>query len=230
MPVWFISLCKSIDFVVYWAMVIPIAIAQYNRKWLTDGLRTLRFVPLFLLAMYCSLQVAIRLWSYSLPINHFNTIGETLLYLKVYHDEFTSIIIKRRIRIVGVLFLCFALVDSFWLEGFHQINSYTNALESTLIIAIALIYFELHILKYPKITALQKPMFIASIGIIFYLAGTVFVHLITNYLIAANDEGNARLAYLISSILLLVLSILFSRAFWLARQKKTPLGLFTTVS
>ncbi|WP_426490695.1 hypothetical protein [Hymenobacter sp. 102] len=228
MPVWFITLCKGIDFVVYWAMVIPVAIAQYNRKWLVGGLRTLRFVPLFLLAMYCGLQVAIHVWAYGLPLNHLNTIGETLLYLKVYHDEFTSTVIKRRIRIASVIFLFFALIDSFWLEGFHQINSYTNILESGLIITLILIYFEIHILKNRKIVALRKPMFIASIGIILYLAGTIVVHLITNYLIATNDEGSARLVYLISSILLLVMTILFSRAFWLAQQPKPSLKLFTT--
>ncbi|MCA8829112.1 hypothetical protein [Hymenobacter pini] len=220
MPVWFITLCKGIDFVVYWAMVIPIAIAQYNRRWLVGGLRTLRFIPLFLLVMYCCAQVAIILWRYTLPINHLNTVGEALLYLKVYHDEFTNSIIKRRVRLVAVIFLAFAVVDSFWLEGFQQINAYTNLIESFLIITLALIYFEIHILRRQRIAALRKPMFVASIGIILYLAGTIVLHLVTNHLIAANDEGDARIVYLISSFLLFLMVTLFSRAFWLARPVK----------
>lgn len=218
MPVWLETLCYILELVAYWAMVIPIAIAYYNRRWLVGGLRALRFVPLFLLGMYCCLQVVIRLWAYGLPLNHVNTVGETLLYLKVYHDEFTSTVIKRRIRVAGVVFLCFACVDSFWLEGFHQINAYTNLVESVLIITLALLYFEIHIVRSQKIAALQKPMFIASIGIILYLAGTVVLYLITNYLIDNNDGKNTQLVYSFSSVLLCIMAVLFSRSFWLARQ------------
>ncbi|WP_139924026.1 hypothetical protein [Hymenobacter sp. DG01] len=218
---WFITFCKSLDLLVYWAMIIPFAVAFRYRSSLTGGMRTLRWVPLFLFLMYCLLQISIKIWHYGLIINHINTVGETLLYIKVYHDEFNSKKTKRWIRILTVCFLIFAAVDSFWIEGFDSINSYTNLVESIIVISLGILFFE-HIISKSNHQQIQKiPMFIATVGILLYLSGTVLLYLVTNNFIASNDEYSTRLMYLLNSILLLLLAIIFLRAFFLAR-KKTP--------
>ena len=60
-------------------------------------------------------------------------------------------------------------------------------------------------------------MFVATVGIIIYLTGTILLFLTTNYFIALNDEFNLRLIYLVSAVLLLLLAVLLSRAFLLVR-------------
>ncbi len=177
----------------------------------------LRFVPLFLLGMYGLMHLAIALWQYSIPVNHLNTVGETLLYLKVYYDEFKSRSTKLAIRIIAVFFMIFAAIDSFILEGFHQINSYTNLLESILIIFLGLLFFERALIKTHRTQLLKTPMFVATIGIIIYLSGTVTLYLISNNSYLSTSEYNSRILYLISACFLLLMSLLFCRAFWLVR-------------
>ncbi|WP_126546792.1 hypothetical protein [Hymenobacter amundsenii] len=205
------------DWLAYGSMVVPFLIAHRRRHNLTGGLQTLRFVPLFLLGMYGLMHIAIRLWQYSLPVNHLNTVGETLLYLKVYHDEFVTRRVKRYIRITAAFFLAFAALDSFWLEGFRQINAYTSLLESIVILGLGLLFFERVLIRKRQTSFFDIPMFAATIGIMLYLSGTIVLYLISNDLIAKNDEYSSRMLYLTSSCLLLLMSLLFCRAFLLVQ-------------
>ncbi|RSK48284.1 hypothetical protein [Hymenobacter rigui] len=168
------------------------------------------------------MQVAIALWQYNLPLVHLNTIGEALLYMKVYHDEFVDEKTKRSIRVIAVIFLVFAALDSFWLEGFGRINSYTNLAESIIIISLGLLYFERTLIGRRRTQLQRVPLFVATIGIILYLSGTVVLYLATNHFIQLNDEYNTRLMYLINSVLVLVLGLLFSRAFILVKPQPQP--------
>lgn len=220
MQSWVILLCRMMDWLAYGSMLIPILIAQSRRRNLTGGLQTLRFVPVFLLGMYGFMHIAIRLWHYSLPLNHINTVGETLLYLKIYYDEFKARRIRRYIRIIAVFFLVFATLDSFWLEGFHQINAYTSLLESIIIIGLGLLFFERILIRNRYTSLFRIPMFASTIGIMLYLSGTIVLFLISNDLISKNDEYSSRLLYLASSCLLLLMALLFSRAFLLVRPDK----------
>ena len=220
MSAWFILFCKLSDLFVYCALLVPFVLAQQRHKQLTGGLSTLRFVPLFLFTIYVLMQISTYLWRYNIPLVHLNTIGETLLYLKVFYDEFIDRKTRNAIKYLSILFILFSLIDSLYIEGFHQINSYTNLAESTIIIALSLLFFEKSIVTRRKTRFQKIPMFIATIGIILYLSGTVVVYLTTNYFISTNDEYNARLMYLISSALLLLLSVLFCRAFLLVRPDR----------
>ncbi|RSK36152.1 hypothetical protein [Hymenobacter metallilatus] len=163
------------------------------------------------------MQIAIAVWHYNLPLVHLNTLGEALLYMKVYHDEFVDEKTKRSIRILAVVFVLFAALDSFWLEGFTRINSYTNLAESVIIISLGLLYFERVLIGRRRTQIQQIPLFVATIGIILYLSGTVVLYLATNHFIQVNDEYSARLMYLINSALVLMLGLLFSRAFLLVK-------------
>lgn len=180
----------------------------------------LAYLPAYLFVMFGVIRLGTLIWRYNLPLIHLSTIGETLLYLKVYHDEFTGKSVKRRIRILTGCFLLFAVLDSVWIEGFHSINSYTNLAESAIIISLGILFFERVIAD--NVQQAQKiPLFVATVGILLYLSGTVLLYLATNHFIALNDEYNTRLMYLFNSALMFLLALIFSRAFFLAR-KKTP--------
>ncbi|MBT2556589.1 hypothetical protein J7E24_02235 [Hymenobacter sp. ISL-91] len=220
MESWVIALCKAVDWLVYGGMLVPFLIAHQRRKNLTGGLRTLRFVPLFLLGMYGLMHLAIAIWQYSIPINHLNTIGETLLYLKVYYDEFKSNSTKLSIRIITIFFIIFAVIDSFFLEGFSQINSYTNLVESIIIIFLGLLFFERALIRTHRAQLLRTPMFVVTIGIIIYLSGTIILYLITNNPYLSTSEYNSRLLYLIGSCFLGIMALLFCRAFLLVHPDR----------
>ncbi|NVO30476.1 hypothetical protein [Hymenobacter lapidiphilus] len=223
MPPWFIGFAKLLDFVAYTSLLLPFYLAHTRRTHLTGGLLALRFLPIFLFGTYCLMHVANTIWRNNIPLIHFATIVETLIYLKVYHNEFIETNIKKTIRYVAVAFLFFAFIDSVWLESPPRINSYTNLVESIMIIGLALLFFEKIIVRDKQPKLLRTPMFVATVGIVIYLSGTVLLFLTTNYFIVLNDEFNLRLIYLVSSVLLLLLAVLLSRAFLLVRPTETPL-------
>ncbi|WP_147320824.1 hypothetical protein [Hymenobacter lapidiphilus] len=140
----------------------------------------------------------------------------------MYHDEFTEAKIKKTIQFITIAFLLFAFTDSVWLESPPKINSYTNLVESVIVIGLALLFFEKTMVRHKNIKLSKIPMFVATVGIVMYLTGTVLLFLTTNYFIALNDEFNLRLIYLVSAVLLLLLAALLSRAFLLVRPTDTP--------
>ncbi|NVO85675.1 hypothetical protein [Hymenobacter terrestris] len=223
MPPWFLGFAKLLDFVAYTSLLLPFYLAHTRRTHLSGGLVALRFLPVFHFGIYCLMHIANSVWRNNIPLIHFATIAETLIYLKVYHEEFTETKIKKTIRYAAVAFLLFAFIDSIWLEKPPRINSYTNLFESILIIGLALLFFEKIMVRHKQLKLSRVPMFVATVGIVIYLAGTVLLFLTTNYFIVLNDEFNLRLMYLVSSVLLLLLAVLLSRAFLLVRPTETPL-------
>ncbi|TGE08058.1 hypothetical protein [Hymenobacter fodinae] len=198
-------------------MLIPLGMAWSRRDYLTGSLRTLAILPAFFFVSYWLMQLGIYLWRYNLPIAHLSTFTESLIYLKVFHDAFNRPKQQKIIRGLTVAFIVFALLDSFYLEGFQQINSYTNLAESILITGLILAYFEEVIFSQHHARLLHLPLFNASIGILLYLAGTITVFLFTNQFIATNDELHTRLVYLLSSVLVFILALLLTRTFYLVR-------------
>ncbi|WP_210115972.1 hypothetical protein [Hymenobacter wooponensis] len=198
-------------------MLIPLSIAWQRRTGLHGSLYALVFVPAWMFFMYWMMQLGIYLWHYNLAIAHLSTFIESLIYLKVFHDALPHRRQQKTIHILMAGFIIFALLDSFYLEGFQQINSYTNLAESILVTGLILSYFEEAAFSQKHSHLLRTPLFVASIGILLYLAGTVTVFLFTNHFITTNNELYARLIYLISSTLVFVLALLLTRAFYLVQ-------------
>ena len=220
MPIWFKPLCDIAEAVAYFCMLIPAVIARYSRSTLRGGMRPLAYLPVYLFGMFVLVRASAYFLHYNLLLIHLSTIGETLLYIKIYREEFIDRTTRQRIRITSVIFAFFAIIDSIWLEGFQQINSYTNLAESIIVISLSFLFFEKTITQKRKTDIHRIPMFVATVGIVIYLSGTVVLYLTTNYFITLNDEYNTRLMYLISSVLLLLLSLLLSRAFLLAKPNR----------
>lgn len=181
------------------------------------------YLPAYLFAMFLFARIGTYVFSYNLFVLHLSTIGESLLFIKIYHDEFVDIKIKQNIKIAASIFMLFALIDSGWLEGLQRINSYTNLMESIIVIYLALLFLDKNIIQLGRTRIHLIPMFVATAGIIIYLSGTIVLYLVTNYFIALNDEFHMRLIYLFSSASLLLLSVLLSRAFLLVRPVETQL-------
>ncbi|SET72727.1 hypothetical protein [Hymenobacter actinosclerus] len=222
-PDWFRTLCDGVEVIAYTSMLVPATLAFYRKGDLHGGMRTMAYLPAYLFGMFLLARAGAYFFRYNLPILHLSTIGETLLYSKIYYDEFTDTHIKQRIKAVLLFFAAFSIIDSLWLEGLQRINSYTNLAESTIVISLGLVFLDKNVIQKERTHIHLIPMFVATAGIIIYLSGTVLLYLTTNYYITLNDEYNARLMYLLGSALLLLLAMLLSRAFWLVRPAKAQL-------
>ncbi|MFD2786044.1 hypothetical protein [Hymenobacter rubripertinctus] len=215
MPVWFKAFCDIVEAIAYTFMLVPATLAVYKRRSLRGGMRILAYLPAYLFGMFVLTRIGNYIFHYNLPFIHISTIGETLLYIKIYHDEFIDKKAKQHIRILAAIFLLFAFIDSLWLEGFDKINSYTNLVESVFIIGLSFLFFERIAIQKRQIPIQKIPLFVATVGIVIYLSGTIILYLTVNHFIVFNDEYNARKIYLFNSLLVLLLAITLFRSFLL---------------
>jgi len=79
------------------------------------------------------------------------------------------------------------------------------------------VYFEKYMSASYTSKSQATPLFVASIGIMIYLSGTIALYLTTNHFIALNDEYSTRILFLVSAGLLFILSALFVKAFTLVK-------------
>lgn len=181
--------------------------------------------------MYMASYAGKYFFQYNLVVGHITTFGEGLLYLWYLRRLLADTRYRRWPPVFQVVFIVFGLLDSFFLEGFQQLNTYTNALESLLVTALVLMYFE-HLLHKPNLTPRlsQEPTFTANVGIVVYLMGTVVLYLILNNYILRNDADMIYRIFTLNMLMQLILSTLLARTFWLARRVKSSSELVVTGS
>jgi len=200
-------------------MLVPLTLAWWGHPRLVAPLRILALVPVFLLVMYAASWIGKYFFHYNLIVGHATTFGEGLLYLWYLRRLLADTRYRRWPPFFQVTFVVFGLLDSFVLEGFKQLNTYTNALESLFVPALVLMYFE-HLLHTPHFAPRlsREPTFAANVGIVIYLMGTVVLYLILNHYILLNDADMVYQIFTLNIVMQLVLSSLLARCFWLARQ------------
>ncbi|UYZ65090.1 hypothetical protein [Hymenobacter weizhouensis] len=203
-----------VEIAAYGSLSIPTLVALSHWRQLSAPLRMLACVPAYMLLLFVLMRLTAYLGQHNIWLAHFSAIGESLLYIGTFALALPHL--RRWVPLLIAGFLAAAALDSFVLEGTHQLNSYTIALESFLGILLVLLYFEREINTPSRVLLLERPLIVASIGIVLYLAGTVTVYLISNSFVLANDIMGMTLLYSVNSVLLLLLSGLFTYAFRLA--------------
>ncbi|GAB2776756.1 hypothetical protein HNQ93_001906 [Hymenobacter luteus] len=215
---WVIQLADWSEPVAYWSLVFPLLMA--GRRWgsLSSSLRILAYLAAYMLVVYLLMRVAARVWHNNIILAHCASVGETILYLFAFRAA-----LRRLPRYwfapTLVAFLAFACLDSWVLEGFTRLNSYTLSLEGFLGILLGLLYFEqeLHQAPASSVPMLARPLVVACMGIVLYLAGTIMVYSLSNHFIATNDAAGTALLYSVNSIMLCVLSGSLFYAFYLTK-------------
>lgn len=214
-----VRLIVNAEHLVNLTLLLPLALAWWRRPQLPAPLRRLAVLPGFLLVLYGAGVAATRLFHYNLAVGHATTFGEGVLLIWYLGRLLANTRYRGWPPVFQAVFVVFGLFDSFVLEGFHQLNTYTNALESLLVTALVLLHFE-HLLSAPHLAPRlsREPTFAANVGIVLYLIGTVLFYLILNRYILLNDAALIYRLLTLSLLMRLVLSALLARCFWLARQ------------
>jgi len=144
------------------------------------------------------------------------TILETLLLVYAFYLVLRSKKVRLFLSIATGIFVIVGIVDFFFLSGLHANTIFTVALESTLLIATVLIYFE-QILQEPhRITFEYNPMFLVGIGVITYFSGTTVIFLLQNSVVKTEQM----IMMIINSVLSIFFNSIIARAFWLLGRKK----------
>ena len=138
--------------------------------------------------------------------------------------------LRRYFLLIGVIYTSFGLLDTFVLHGLWMPNTYTMVLNSALVITLTLLYFEQTLRELRDITLEREPMFVVSVALLLYYAGTVVMFVIRNnrtdlneYMtIGSTDLTEYMIIGSINSIFNLVMHCLLARAFWLAGRAQHP--------
>ncbi|MCC2548177.1 hypothetical protein LJY25_17135 [Hymenobacter sp. BT175] len=218
---WVIPFSAKLETVAYLSAALPLAVAWRRRHLLSPPLQVLFWIPVYILIASGIAWYLSHKYYYNLPFIHLTTVVETLLYILVYYRALAAPRTRYYIKLATVGFLVFAAFDSFYLEGMQQINSYTNALETFIIISLALLYFEqtLHDLSAARLE--RDPLFLASVGIVLYLTGTVTIYLLMARTVTDEDELTYSAMSIITSLLLLLLCGMLTWSFLMAGRANT---------
>ena len=216
------QLSGYVELLAYTSLLLPVLLAAGRWRWLPRSLRLLAAVPAYMALVFGLMRLIGYYGVHNIWLAHLSVIGETLLYLMLYTTVLVSLRRWRPVLLAG--FAAFAAFDSFWLEGLARLNTYTIALESFVVTLLALLYLEKQLRTGSAVPLLRRPLAVASIGIVLYLAGTVSVYMASNYYIGSNDGRGLSLLYLSNSLLLLLYAGLLSVAFTLVPARAVSSG------
>lgn len=214
---WLVQVADYVELAAYGSLGFPFLTAVYRWHRLSPALRLLACIPAYMLLLFTLMRLAAYWDQHNIWLAHLSVIGESLLYLGTFGLALPRV--RKWLPALVTVFLAAAVLDSLVLEGLEQLNSYTIALESFLGILLVLLYFEQEVNNHSPTPLLKRPLLVASIGIVLYLAGTVTIYLASNSFV--NDKVGMSLLYTVNSVLLLVLAALLTCSFRLAGTLST---------
>lgn len=146
------------------------------------------------------------------------TLVELTLFGWVFHKVFESRSMKTLITVGVLACVAFAVINLFFLQGHSAINSYSMALESTLLTLLALLFYY-KTFREEKVQRLERyPLFWLSSGVLIYFAGNLFLFLFSNYVLTESDSLG-RAEWGIHSVLNITANLIYTAAFWVIPQK-----------
>ena len=140
-------------------------------------------------------------------ISHAYVPLEYILIASIYYRRLEHRKIRTGIIVSGIFFLLLCLADSLWGAGVQHLNSYSRVMESTLLIALALLYLFVLYKDLNYIYLEYDPLFVLSCGVMIYFAGTAMAYGMFNKALAISDNM-ARVCITITYILNISLNCL----------------------
>ncbi|UOQ74574.1 hypothetical protein [Hymenobacter cellulosilyticus] len=216
-PSWLLTLCEYLEHMASLVVLLPLGLAFWRWPRLPPALRIMTGYLVFTETIMLASSLIDLYWpAWSSSIWHLFTLVQTLLFLRIYYLTLTSLKIRRFIPGLALVFTAFALLDSLYLEGLHQMNAYTHVLQSALLIGLALLYFEQLLTELHVIRLEQDPLFLVSSAVVLYFSGTVLLYVFVNKFSSPADYASHQVIYTLNAMVNLIQYLLFALAFWYA--------------
>ena len=145
------------------------------------------------------------------PISHYYALLEYMAFSYLFYHATDSARIKIYIIYVSAIYIVFAIINVFFIEGIYTFNSNGRVAESLLLLVSALLYFFTLFKKLPKDSLLRQPMFCISCGVIFYFAGNILLFGVYNILM--KNTSDSQEIWVLHSLLNILLNLLIATAF-----------------
>ena len=200
------------------AILLPIMVSFFHYKHIVKELKT---VSIFLCFVAVFEIICIILANYSinnLPFLHLYTIFEFSFLGLVFYQVFAHPSFKKAIIVTIIAFAAFAIINAFFIQTIYEFNTIAHAVESFLLILLALLFF-FKVFHESAVMHLGKyPMFWINSGILIYFSGSFFLFIFSNYiLMQSHDMLHAYRG--IHSLLNILLNLFFAMGLWYSPQK-----------
>ena len=224
-PPWLVSFATYLQYGTGLVLLLPLGLGIWRWPRLIAPLRLL-VASLVVTELTLLLSSLVLLCRPTLIHGLWNTytVVQTLFFLRFYYLTLTG----RRARwlpLIAAVFVVFALVDGLYLEGLHQVSSYTHVAQSALLIGLALLYFEQLLNELHVARLEQDPLFLVSTAVVLYFSGTVLVFVFINKLSGPSDYASTQVMHTLDAMVNLIKYLLFALALWYAgRAPQAPLA------
>ncbi|GAB2957746.1 hypothetical protein GCM10027048_25510 [Hymenobacter coalescens] len=200
---WLVALSKQLNVWSVVAALLPAAVGLVNRRRLTPAQHCLWACALLGSLLFGGLCEYGRIvWHNNLLFLRSQVWLEAVLLGGAYYHTFTG----RRRRAVPWLLGAFTLgglVETVWFMDWRVGNGpYLHAGQAVLLVGLVVAYFEQVLSDPPREPLTQAPMFVASVGVVVYYAGTVFVYVLETLL--RHDTDLIRIIFILEYTLRIV--------------------------
>lgn len=201
-----------------WIIIAPFLLSVVRYKHLS---KALKIITWYLMLSVVTQAVSLILWKKSinnLPLLHVFTVLEFAL-LFAYYSFQSKLLTRFWFYLIPVLFLLFALLDSFVLENLYSFNIYTRSLEAFIFIGCSIHWF-IHSLTIESkvIVPQQNALKYINAGFFIYFSGSLILFAFSNYI---NHLGRPLLMniWTLHTLLLIVLYLFIFTGFCKTNRK-----------
>jgi hypothetical protein len=189
------------------SVLFPLCLGFIKFKSKPKYLRILGF--LVLLSALTDLIALLFHQSISIAGNVYNILQFILLCL-IFSNHFINIKTRNLLIVLFILFLVFAFINLFFIEGFSMRNTNLRTVSSISFIILSIYYFKYLLIEQPVDNILEFPMFWVNSAILIYFSGNIFLYAANNFI---SSQKIYLYYYLIHDMLNIVKNIFFGIAF-----------------
>jgi len=194
------------------SILIPIAAAIYTRE-INGVLKTIFIYILF--AGIINIIAAFMAFNYinNLPLLHIYTILELVLLLRFFSRILINKEVLKVINIIKWVFPLMCIINFSFFESIYTFNSYTRPLEAIIIIVLCMMHIKDSEELFSQNANKIKYEIWISIGLLIYFSGSFFQFTFSNYISHLASRAIKSLIWNLHATLVLLMYILFTKAF-----------------
>ncbi|SHL46324.1 hypothetical protein [Hymenobacter psychrotolerans] len=223
---WLVALAKQLNLLSLATCIVPLLIGLRFWSRLSAPLRVVTITVLLQGILGLLSEIGRYVWNYNIVFLDLLTVSDTLGF------GITYLLVLRRLTpryvLLGLLivFAGVAFYETVIRGSYHPggpPNVATFTLQFMVLLTAVLLYFDQILHDLHAILLERDPMFLISVGITLYYAGTVLVNIAAEYMKDSADPGIIWTMFMVQFVLLIFLNLVLARAIWYAtRSSQQP--------
>jgi hypothetical protein len=197
------------------SVIAPLVIGLKHFRTYGNDLRAL---TVFLLFAGITELTSYLLWSRSmnnLPLLHVYTVIEFIMLSYIYRIHISSVLPRKFIEVTCLLFVCFAIYNSIFIQSVYQFNSYARGIEFIFILFYSIAYVYTLFTRNDTSPLKRTSMFWLNTGVLLYYTTSFFVFLLSNNMLMHLPKTAIQVSWAFHGIFLLIFHIFLSVALWI---------------